>query len=171
MNKPNIFGFSLAYRSVGFAAPALLACYRRDARIRPHRISPFVMREDDCSSVHRIANAIVDDIILCPHSTRSCPAVSPQGDSNKFGFSLAYSYFGLRPKVLTLGKTKINLVFRSLIRTFELCPKVLTLGKTKINLVFRSLIRTFAGDSGNAGDLARQGLQARVPAFPDIVVK
>ncbi len=46
-------------------------------------------------------------------------------------------------KVLVLGKTQINLVFRSLIRTFDLSSKVLALGKTQINLVFRSLIRTF----------------------------
>ena len=37
---------------------------------------------------------------------------------NKFGFSLAYSYFLLCKKVLQLGKVQINLAFRSLIRTF-----------------------------------------------------
>ena len=31
---------------------------------------------------------------------------------------LAYSYFELRSKVLSLGNTQINLVFHSLIRTF-----------------------------------------------------
>ena len=35
-----------------------------------------------------------------------------------FGFSLAYSYLLPLVKVLTLGKIQINLVFRSLIRTF-----------------------------------------------------
>ena len=35
-------------------------------------------------------------------------------------------------------------VLCSLIRTFDLRSKVLSLGNTKINLVFRSLIRTFA---------------------------
>jgi len=31
--------YSVASRSVGSAAPALLACHRRNARIRPHRVS------------------------------------------------------------------------------------------------------------------------------------
>ena len=48
-------------------------------------------------------------------------------------------------KVLSFGKTQINLVFRSLIRTSDLWSKVLSFGKTQINLVFRSLIRTFVG--------------------------
>ena len=50
----------------------------------------------------------------------------------------------LRSKVLTLGKTQINLAFRSFNRTVDLRSKVLTLGKTQINLAFRSFNRTFA---------------------------
>ncbi len=42
-----------------------------------------------------------------------------------------------------IEEDSINLVFRSLIRTFELHSKVLPFGKHQINLVFRSLIRTF----------------------------
>ena len=56
-----------------------------------------------------------------------------------------------RSKVLALGKTQINLVFRSLIRTLA-TPKVLSLGKTQINLVFRSLIRTFVSPNGDSGN-------------------
>ena len=35
----------LGFGSVGFAAPALLACYRRDARIRLLRVSGLTVRK------------------------------------------------------------------------------------------------------------------------------
>ena len=40
----------------------------------------------------------------------------------------------------------IYFAFLSICTTFELRSKVLTLGKTQINLVFLSLIRTFAAE-------------------------
>ena len=43
-----------------------------------------------------------------------------------------------------------NLVFHSLIRTFELRSKALSLGNSQINLVFHSLIRTFVTDTVNS---------------------
>ncbi len=48
----------------------------------------------------------------------SSPNTFVQKNSNKFGISLTYSHFGLRPKILTLGKTQINLAVLSLIRIF-----------------------------------------------------
>ena len=38
--------------------------------------------------------------------------------SSKLGILLTYSYFGVPPKVLSLGNSQASLVFRSLIRTF-----------------------------------------------------
>jgi len=46
----------------------------------------------------------------------------------------------LRSKVLSLGNTQINLVFRSLIRTSELRSKVLSLEKAKKILLFAHLL-------------------------------
>ena len=49
-----------------------------------------------------------------------------------------------RKKVLTLDKKKNEFFFFVLLIVLWLTPKVLTLGKTKINFVFPSLNRTFA---------------------------
>jgi len=57
---------------------------------------------------------------------------------------LVFTTFEKRLKDLLFRNTQINLVFRSVIRTFNSIEGRLHLRNTQINLVFRSVCTTFA---------------------------
>ena len=64
--------------------------------------------------------------------------------SFSFVFCSHYRTFGLRSKVLTLGKNQIIWFFARLIVPLTYGRKYSRSEKSKLNLVFRSLNRTFA---------------------------
>ena len=97
-------------------------------------IAPLAPSEQGCKpSVYRRCNT------LAPLNTKFLSRRTYFFSNYKYIFFVLRSTFrisGLRPKILSLGKTQINLFFLLLMRISGLWPKILSLDKKQIKTSF-----------------------------------